>query len=93
MSRIKEFYHDEIVAGAQQVIAEPYLFKYFVHFKYMGETYTILADSHRRVLELAKQSIPEIQGVKMSEKDNQFEFIMPHMSLPFLMLECENVRY
>jgi len=93
MSRIKEHYHDQIVQGAQQVIVEPYLFKYFVQFNYMGQTHTILADSHRRILELAKQIIPEIQGVRMSHNDNEFEFTLPHMILPFLVFECENVHY
>lgn len=92
MGRIKEYYHDQINEGSQYV-PEPYIFKYFVHFNYMGETFNIFADTHQRILELAKQAIPEINGVRMSEKPYDFAFTIPHMDIPFQMFECGNAIY
>jgi hypothetical protein len=87
MGRLKEHYHDLISSEAQRTIPEPYLFKYFVHFKYMGETVNIFADTQQRVYELAKTRVPEINGIG----DN--EFLTPHMNIPFMVFECENAIY
>jgi hypothetical protein len=93
MGRIKEYYHDQINEGIAATPAEPYMFKYVAHFNYMGESFTLFADTHKRILELAKGIVPEINGVRMSVQPNQFEFTTPHMNLPFLVFECVNPRY
>lgn len=93
MGRLKEYYHEQINEGMSQPVAEPYLFKYFVHFMYMGEAVNIFADTHKRILELAKQAVPEITSVRMSEKPHEFAFITSHMDIPFMMFDCSEARY
>lgn len=93
MSRIKEFYHDQIVEGARQVVVEPYLFRYFAHFKYNGEEYNLFGDSLKRIVELAEQAIPEIHGVRMSKNPDEFEFLTQYANIPFLVFELTNPRY
>jgi hypothetical protein len=93
MSRIKDFYHDEIVQGSRQVIAEPYLFRYFVHFKFNGVTHTILADDFTRILELGKQICPLIQGIRGGPVENELVFLCGDFEIPFLIFESKNPRY
>jgi hypothetical protein len=95
MSRTKEFYHDQIEEGARQVIVEPYLFRYFVHFKFNGVTNSILADDLPRILELAKDIVPDIRSVWRSEgaPENQMCFVCEDYDIPFLIFEMENPRY
>jgi NAD-dependent SIR2 family protein deacetylase len=92
MSKIKEFYHEEINAAYREV-PEPYIFKFIAHFNYMGKSVTLMADSLDKLEELActvtKQSVLINHGTMNGEYVLMFE----NWDLPIILFSVENAYY
>lgn len=94
MSKIKEFYHQEINQGAiYREVPEPYIFKFVAHFKYMGKPYTIFADTLDKLEELASNAIGEPVLLNHGPVEGEYVFMFEHWDLPVTLFSTENAIY
>jgi hypothetical protein len=98
MGKLKEYYHDEITE-AQVYIPEPYLFKYYCHFKLNSQSYTIVGDDLARILHLAQEINPEIKDISSisipysTSVPEQWEFVTDTFNIPFQLFQPDIIRY
>jgi hypothetical protein len=94
MSRIKEFYHEELEKQLNEVyIPYPYTYKYSVYFNYNGEKYSLFADSLERIEELAKTVEPSIVCIGHGPVENEYVFECTDFELPIQIFENKNALY
>lgn len=94
MSKIKEFYHEEINQGIfYKEVPEPYIFRFTAHFNYMGEPYTIFADTFDRLEMLASNAIGQSVLLNQGPKAGEYSFMFEHWDLPIILFSNENCFY
>lgn len=94
MSKTKEFYSDEINKDMiYREVPEPYIFKYVVHFNYMGKPYTIFADTYDKIVELAENAIGQPVLLNHGPNEGEYVFMFEHWDLPIILIKSENVYY
>lgn len=94
MSKIKEYFHEEINQGmTYQTVAEPYIFRFVAHFKYMGKPYTIFADTLDKLEDLASAAIGQPVLINHGPVEGEYVLMFEHWDLPIILFSTENAHY
>jgi len=94
MSKTKEFYHEEINAGLHQSVpSEPHMFKHSVYFRYNNEQYSFFTDTIERIEELARDIIPDFEGMDYGPGLKEYVFRCKDWELPIQYYRNINPKY